>query len=108
MAQVQITDVVVPAEFTRLIYFIAGVTMLLLPVNAVFALTLVLACYIAVEGAGALAAVFRLIPTVRGDRALDLIAARGCAADAGCACERAKHSLCADGYGPGLAVVLFY
>jgi uncharacterized membrane protein HdeD (DUF308 family) len=33
-----------------LIYFIAGVTMLLLPVNAVFALTLVLACYIAIEG----------------------------------------------------------
>ena len=33
-----------------LIYLIAGVTMLLLPVNAVFALTLVLACYIAVEG----------------------------------------------------------
>ncbi len=32
-----------------LIYLIAGVTMLLLPVN-VFALTLVLACYIAVEG----------------------------------------------------------
>ncbi len=33
-----------------LIYSIAGVTMLLLPVNAVFALTLVLACYIAIEG----------------------------------------------------------
>src|ERR1700679_2725099 len=31
-----------------LIYCIAGVTMLLLPVNAVLALTLVLACYIAV------------------------------------------------------------
>ncbi len=33
-----------------LIYIIAGVTMLLLPVNAVFVLTLVLACYIAIEG----------------------------------------------------------
>lgn len=33
-----------------LICFIAGFTMLLLPVSAVFALTLVLACYIAVEG----------------------------------------------------------
>lgn len=33
-----------------LIYIVAGVTMLLLPVNAVFVLTLVLACYIAIEG----------------------------------------------------------
>jgi uncharacterized membrane protein HdeD (DUF308 family) len=33
-----------------LVYVIAGATMLLLPVNAVFALTLVLACYIAIEG----------------------------------------------------------
>jgi uncharacterized membrane protein HdeD (DUF308 family) len=33
-----------------LVYIVAGVTMLLLPVNAVFVLTLVLACYIAIEG----------------------------------------------------------
>jgi uncharacterized membrane protein HdeD (DUF308 family) len=47
-----------------LVYVLAGVTMLLLPVNAVFALTLVLACYIAIEGVFELAFFFwlRLLP----------------------------------------------
>jgi uncharacterized membrane protein HdeD (DUF308 family) len=47
-----------------LVYVIAGVTMLLLPVNAVFALTLVLACYIAIEGVLELVFFFwlRLLP----------------------------------------------
>ena len=43
-----------------LVYIVAGITMLLLPVNAVFALTLVLACYIAVEGVLELVFFFRL------------------------------------------------
>ena len=47
-----------------LIYIVAGVTMLLLPVNAVFVLTLVLACYIAIEGVLELVFFFwlRLLP----------------------------------------------
>jgi uncharacterized membrane protein HdeD (DUF308 family) len=47
-----------------LVYVIAGVTMLLLPVNAVFVLTLVLACYIAFEGVFELVFFFwlRLLP----------------------------------------------
>lgn len=36
--------------FIGLVYLLAGISMLLLPVSGVFALTLVLACYIGIEG----------------------------------------------------------